>query len=78
MNKAMGIWGDAAPVGGTVGVFLGGIITAWFDWSWVFLINVPIGIAVLALSPTLLPKGVRRKEVLITWVSSQSPYLQVY
>lgn len=61
MNKAMGIWGAAAPVGGTAGVFLGGIITAWFDWPWVFLINVPIGIAVLALSPTLLPKGVRRK-----------------
>lgn len=61
MNKAMGIWGAAAPVGGTAGVFLGGIITAWFDWPWVFLINVPIGIAVLALSPTLLPNGVRRK-----------------
>jgi EmrB/QacA subfamily drug resistance transporter len=61
MNKAMGIWGAAAPAGGTAGVFLGGIITAWFDWPWVFLINVPIGIAVLALSSKLLPKGVRRK-----------------
>jgi EmrB/QacA subfamily drug resistance transporter len=55
-NKAMGFWGAAAPAGGTAGVFLGGILTAWADWSWVFLINVPIGIAVLALSGVLLPK----------------------
>jgi len=61
MNKAMGIWGAAAPAGGTAGVFLGGIITAWFDWPWVFLINVPIGIAVLALIPKLIPKGVKKK-----------------
>jgi MFS family permease len=61
MNKAMGIWGAAAPAGGTAGVFLGGIITAWIDWTWVFLINVPIGIAVLALAPKLLPKGIIQK-----------------
>lgn len=61
MNKAMGIWGAAAPAGGTAGVFLGGIITAWIDWTWVFLINVPIGIAVLALAPKLLPKGIKQK-----------------
>ena len=59
MNKAMGIWGASAPAGGTAGVFLGGIITAWVDWSWVFLINVPVGLAVLALTPKLLPKGVK-------------------
>src|SRR5918996_165695 len=56
-NKAMGFWGAAAPAGGTAGVFLGGILTAYVDWSWVFLINVPIGIAVLALSGVVLPRG---------------------
>lgn len=61
LNKAMGIWGAAAPAGGTAGVFLGGIITAWFDWPWVFLINIPIGIAVLVLIPKLIPKGVKKK-----------------
>jgi EmrB/QacA subfamily drug resistance transporter len=60
-NKAMGFWGAAAPAGGTAGVFLGGIITAYVDWSWVFLINVPIGIAVLALTRTLLLQGTRQK-----------------
>ncbi|CAN5813836.1 DHA2 family efflux MFS transporter permease subunit [soil metagenome] len=61
MNKAMGIWGAAAPAGGTAGVFLGGIITAWFDWPWVFLINVPIGIMVLTLIPKLIPQGTKKK-----------------
>ncbi|HZA64476.1 MAG TPA: MFS transporter [Nitrososphaeraceae archaeon] len=61
MNKAMGIWGASAPAGGTAGVFLGGIITAWIDWSWVFLINVPVALAVVALTPKLLPKGVKQK-----------------
>src|SRR5215212_8007951 len=60
-NKAMGFWGAAAPAGGTAGVFLGGIITAWVDWSWVFLVNVPVGIAVLALTWKLLPHGTRHK-----------------
>lgn len=61
MNKAMGIWGASAPAGGTAGVFLGGIITAWFDWTWVFLINVPIGLAVLSLIPKLIPQGTSKK-----------------
>jgi EmrB/QacA subfamily drug resistance transporter len=61
-NKAMGFWGAAAPAGGTAGVFLGGILTAWVDWSWVFLINVPIGVAVLALSGILLPKDDNNKR----------------
>ncbi|MDQ3969517.1 MAG: MFS transporter [Thermoproteota archaeon] len=61
-NKAMGFWGAAAPAGGTAGVFLGGILTAYVDWSWVFLINVPIGIVVLALSGILLPKDENKKQ----------------
>src|SRR5918996_122945 len=60
-NKAMGFWGAAAPAGGTAGVFLGGMITAYVDWSWVFLVNIPVGIAVLALTGMLLPHGIRHE-----------------
>ena len=60
-NKAMGFWGAAAPAGGTAGVFLGGIVTAYVDWSWVFLINLPVGIAVLALTWMLITQGIRQK-----------------
>ena len=62
MNKAMGLWGAAAPAGGTVGVFLEGVITAWLDWPWVFLINVPIGIAVLALARITIHKGTKKQQ----------------
>ncbi len=72
MNRAMGIWGASAPAGGTAGVFLGGIITAWLDWPWVFLINVPIGIAVLALTPKLIPQGIRKKKGNIDYLGAMS------
>ena len=60
LGKAMGIWGASAPAGGTAGVFLGGVITEWLDWRWVFLINVPVAVAVLALTPVLLRRSARR------------------
>jgi EmrB/QacA subfamily drug resistance transporter len=72
MNKAMGIWGAAAPAGGTAGVFLGGIITAWLDWPWVFLINVPIGLTVLALTPKIIPQGMRKKGENIDYLGAMS------
>ena len=55
LGKAMAIWGASAPAGGTAGVFLGGVITEWMSWRWTFLINVPIGLVVLAAVPTLVP-----------------------
>ena len=61
LGKAMSIWGAAAPAGGTAGVFLGGVITEWISWRWTFLINVPVGLIVLALVPSLLPHTARRR-----------------
>ncbi len=55
LTKALALYGAAAPAGGTAGVFLGGVLTEWVDWRWVFLINVPIGLAVLAASARVLP-----------------------
>ena len=53
-NRALGIWGAVAGSGGAVGVLLGGILTSAFSWPWIFYVNVPVGAAVLALSPLLL------------------------
>ncbi len=53
--KAMGVFGFVAAGGGSLGVLLGGIITDLLDWHWIFLVNVPIGIAVCLLSLRLLP-----------------------
>ncbi|MEO9230382.1 MAG: MFS transporter [Devosia sp.] len=54
LGRAFGFWGAAAAAGGTAGVFLGGVITEYLSWPWTFLINVPLGLAVLAASPGLL------------------------
>jgi MFS family permease len=54
LGKAFGFWGASAAAGGTAGVFLGGVITEWMSWSWTFLINLPLGLAVLAAGPSVL------------------------
>jgi EmrB/QacA subfamily drug resistance transporter len=53
-NLALGIWGAASGSGGAAGVLLGGALTSAFSWSWIFFINVPVGLVVLALVPFLL------------------------
>jgi EmrB/QacA subfamily drug resistance transporter len=59
LGKAFGFWGAAAAAGGSAGVFLGGVITEWLTWPWTFLINVPLGLLVLALIPAVLRKSAR-------------------
>ena len=56
--KAMGVFGFVLSGGGTAGVLLGGVITDVLDWHWIFLVNLPVGIAVFALTLALLP-GIR-------------------
>jgi EmrB/QacA subfamily drug resistance transporter len=53
--KAMGIFGFVAAGGGSIGVLLGGILTNALDWHWIFLVNIPVGVAVIVLSLRLLP-----------------------
>lgn len=53
--KAMGVFGFVAAGGGSIGVLLGGVLTDVLDWHWIFLVNLPIGVAVYALSLRLLP-----------------------
>ncbi|MGH2982783.1 MAG: MFS transporter [Solirubrobacterales bacterium] len=56
-NKALGIWGGIGGVGATSGLLIGGPVTAGLGWEWVFFINVPVGLGVLALGPALLPES---------------------
>jgi MFS family permease len=56
-NLALGFYGAASGSGAAVGVLLGGLLTSYLSWSWVFFINVPVGIAAIALTPALLPVG---------------------
>jgi EmrB/QacA subfamily drug resistance transporter len=56
-NIALAVWGAASGTGGAVGVLLGGVLTSYLDWSWIFFVNLPVGVAVLAVSPWLLSES---------------------
>ena len=53
--KAMGLFGFVASGGGSIGVVLGGVLTDTINWHWIFLVNLPIGIAVVFLTFRLIP-----------------------
>ena len=55
LPKAFAVYGAAAPIGGTAGVFLGGVLTEYASWPWVFYITVPIAVLLIALTPKALP-----------------------
>jgi len=59
-NRAMGVYSAMAGGGGAVGLLLGGILTTYVSWRWVFFVNVPIGIVVAAAAPQVLAESPRR------------------
>ncbi|NWB83422.1 DHA2 family efflux MFS transporter permease subunit [Pseudomonas gingeri] len=54
--KAMGVYGFVCAGGGSLGALLGGVLTSTLSWHWIFLVNLPIGVVVIALSLRLLSK----------------------
>src|SRR5690349_12825896 len=56
-NKALGAWGAVAASGGTVGLVLGGLLTRYLGWEYIFFLNVPIGAAALLLAPRIVPES---------------------
>src|SRR6186713_1428155 len=53
-NLALGIYGAASGSGAAAGVLLGGVLTSYLSWSWIFFVNVPVGVAAIVLAPVLL------------------------
>jgi EmrB/QacA subfamily drug resistance transporter len=67
-NKALTIWGAMAAGGIAVGVLLGGVLTSVLSWRWVLIVNVPIGLLTLAVTPLLLkPRYKRPAPPYIDW-----------
>src|ERR1700761_7744667 len=52
--KAIGVYGFVASAGGSIGLLLGGVLTDAISWHWIFLINLPIGIATAYLATRLV------------------------
>jgi len=58
-NLAIGVWAAASGSGGAAGVLLGGVLTSYLSWPWIFLVNVPVGLAVVALTPRFIGEAKR-------------------
>jgi EmrB/QacA subfamily drug resistance transporter len=56
-TKALGIWSAIAAGGGAVGLILGGALTQLASWQWIFIVNVPVGLATLALALRFVPES---------------------
>jgi EmrB/QacA subfamily drug resistance transporter len=59
-TRALSLYSAVSGGGGSVGLVLGGMLTTWASWRWGLLINVPIGLALIALAPRYLPETERR------------------
>src|SRR5947208_1435498 len=56
-NIALGVWGAVGGFGAAAGVLLGGVLTEALSWSWIFFVNVPVGVAAFFLAPRLLQES---------------------
>ncbi|MEV6907264.1 MFS transporter [Amycolatopsis sp. NPDC051071] len=61
LPKALALYGAAAPAGGTAGVFLGGVITEWLSWPWIFWLYVPISLLAIVATARLMPSAPARR-----------------
>jgi EmrB/QacA subfamily drug resistance transporter len=61
-NKALGVWGALGGSGAAVGVLLGGILTDYLSWRWIFFVNVPVGAVVLLVTTSIVPESRRDAE----------------
>src|SRR4051812_30863458 len=59
-TRALSLYSAISGGGGSVGLVLGGMLTSWASWRWGLFINVPIGVALIALAPRFLPETERR------------------
>ena len=62
-NRALGIWSSAGGIGGTLGALLGGPLTQGLGWGWIFFVNIPFAVLMVALSPVVLRESYGRERV---------------
>jgi EmrB/QacA subfamily drug resistance transporter len=70
--RAMGVYGFVCAGGGSLGVLLGGVLTSLLSWHWIFLVNLPIGVAVALLCMGLIPAGEAGARQRLDWAGAAS------
>ena len=68
--RAMGVYGFVCAGGGSLGVLLGGVLTSLLSWHWIFLVNLPIGVAVAVLSYRLVPPAGAQGRQRLDWAGA--------
>lgn len=66
-TRALAVYGFVCAGGGSVGVLLGGVLTSLLSWHWIFLVNLPIGIAVAAFCRAWVAPGERAARQPLDW-----------
>jgi DHA2 family methylenomycin A resistance protein-like MFS transporter len=66
-SRAIGLWGSMAGIAASAGPLLGGLLVSTVGWRWVFLINVPVGIACLVLTPRRVAPSPRQETRAVDW-----------
>jgi EmrB/QacA subfamily drug resistance transporter len=59
-NRALAVYSAVAMSGASIGLIVGGVLTTWASWRWALLVNVPIGVAIVALTPRWITGTARR------------------
>jgi EmrB/QacA subfamily drug resistance transporter len=62
-DRAVGLFASIFPIGGVVGPVLGGVFVTYWSWRGIFLVNVPIGVALIVIGLVIIPKSERRRDV---------------
>jgi EmrB/QacA subfamily drug resistance transporter len=75
--RAMGVYGFVCAGGGSIGVLLGGLLTSLWSWHWVFLVNLPLGVAVAALTRALVPAGTTQPGQRLDWAGAATVTLSL-
>jgi EmrB/QacA subfamily drug resistance transporter len=61
-DRALGLFSSIFPIGGIIGPVLGGLFVTYWTWRGIFLVNVPVGVALLILGGIFIPASVRHRE----------------
>lgn len=66
-SRAFGLWGSMAGIAASAGPLLGGLLVSTVGWRWVFLINLPVGVACLALTARYVGRSPRHADRALDW-----------